>query len=248
MRTLAIYLSILISILTYALFICLPYCAILLMPEKKRAHYMRTVTLYLGKVVVKLALKPFVSIEFRDEAGQPLVPGIYVCNHRSATDPFLVSLFNVEAIQIVKGWPMKLPFFGFNARKSGYLDASKTTPDQYIKVFRDMIDSNVNVIAFPEGTRSGSRNMNSFHGGVFSLAKMLEIPIYPCCIAGNECFPDRSFKFHKTSKIIVKRLEPVMPETFKKYASTYIFKNKIHEMIRLETEALDREIDLANAQ
>ena len=100
-----------------------------------------------------------------------------------------MALFGVEAVQIVNGWPMKLPFFGFNARLAGYLDSTKTTLEEYPKLFKSLIEKNVNIIAFPEGTRSGSRNMNSFHSGVFRLAMELGIPVYPCCIAGNERFP-----------------------------------------------------------
>ncbi len=204
---------------------------------------MRAITLGFGRFIVKYALRPFVKVEYRDEANGVRLPGIYVCNHRSASDPFLVSMLDIEAVQIVKGWPMKLPFLGFSARKAGYIDSSKTTPEQYAEIFKSIINRGVSIIVFPEGTRSGSRNMNPFFCGVFKLARQIGIPLYPCCIVGNEFFPDRSFMFHKTTKIIIKRLQPVMPENFNSYRTARIFKRYVSNLIRNETEALDSEID-----
>ena len=153
-----------------------------------------------------------------------------------------MALFGVEAIQIVNGWPMKLPFFGFNARKCGYLDATQTQLEEYPAIVRNLIAQGVSIIAFPEGTRSGSTKMNPFHSGIFKLAMELKLPVYPCCIAGNEAFPDRSFKFHKTNRILVHRLPPVKPEAYEKMPSTYVLKKHIHTLIAQETEKMDREL------
>ena len=159
------------SIALFCAVALIPYLCILLLPKDLREHCMRSyMILNFGRAVIHLGLRPFIKIEYRDEAGTNTPTGIYVCNHRAGTDAFLMALFGVEAVQIVNGWPMKLPFFGFNARLAGYLDSTKTTLEEYPKLFKSLIDKNVNIIAFPEGTRSGSRNMNSFHSGVFRLA------------------------------------------------------------------------------
>jgi len=242
--TLLVFISVTISIALYSAVVLLPYLCILLLPKALREHLLRSfIILNLGRSVIHLGLRPFIRIEYRDEAGSHTPPGIYVCNHRAATDAFLMALFGIEAIQIVNGWPMKLPVFGFNARLAGYLDFTKTPLEDYPKLFNDLIEKNVSIIAFPEGTRSGSRNMNSFHSGIFRLAMELGIPVYPCCIAGNECFPDRNFHFHKSKGIIVKRLPPIMPETFRQYPSAFVFKKKIHDMIQQENQRLDAELD-----
>lgn len=233
-----------ISIALYGLLVAIPYCCILLLPKDLREHLMRSfIVLNLGRAVIHLGLRPFIRIDYRDEAGTDTPPGIYVCNHRAGTDAFLMALFGVEAVQIVNGWPMKLPFFGFNARLAGYLDSTKIPLEEYPKLFKSLIDKNVCIIAFPEGTRSGSRSMNSFHSGIFRLAMELDIPVYPCCIAGNERFPDRSFHFHKSKGIIVKRLSPIMPETFRNFPSAFVFKKKVHDMIQQENQRLDAELD-----
>ena len=242
MRTVLVYLSVSVCILLYLLVISVPYCITLLLPSGRCAHYMRILTLYMGKAVIYIALRPFARVRYSDLAEGCKEPGIYVCNHRAATDAFLMAAFGIEAIQIVNGWPMKLPFFGFNARKCGYLDATQTQLEEYPAIVRNLIAQGVSIIAFPEGTRSGSTKMNPFHSGIFKLAMELKLPVYPCCIAGNEAFPDRSFKFHKTSRILVHRLPPVKPETYEKMPSAYVLKKHIHTLIAQETEKMDREL------
>ncbi|MCR4573856.1 MAG: 1-acyl-sn-glycerol-3-phosphate acyltransferase [Lentisphaeria bacterium] len=244
MFTLLVSISVAISIALYSAVALIPYLCILLLPKQLREHLMRSfIVLNLGRTVIHLGLRPFIPIQYRDEAGTHTPPGIYVCNHRAGTDAFLMALFGVEAIQIVNGWPMKLPVVGFNARMAGYLDSTKTALEDYPAIFKSLIEKNVSIIAFPEGTRSGSRNMNIFHSGIFRLAMELDIPVYPCCIAGNEQFPDRSFHFHPAKGIIVKRLPPILPETFHNYPSAYVFKKKVHDMIQQENQRLDAELD-----
>ena len=242
MRTFLVYLSVSICILLYLLVISVPYCITLMLPGKRCAHSMRLLTLYMGKAVIYIALRPFVRVQYSDLADGATTPGIYICNHRAATDAFLMAAFGIEALQIVNGWPMKLPFFGFNARKCGYLDATQTPLESYPTIARDLIAQGVSIIAFPEGTRSGSTQMHPFHSGIFKLAMELKLPLYPCCIAGNEAFPDRSFKFHKTSRILVHRLPPVLPEDYANMPTAYVLKKHLHTLIAQETEKMDREL------
>ena len=58
----------------------------------------------------------------------------------------------------------------------------------------------------------------------------------------NEAFPDRSFKFHKTSRILVHRLPPVLPEDYANMPTAYVLKKHLHTLIAQETEKMDREL------
>ena len=232
-----------LSLATYVVVAFIPYAFVLLLHDPLRAHIMRYITLYLGKTAIFIGLRPFVRIKYIDAANGNDMPGIYICNHRSGLDAFLMAVFDKEMIQIVNGWPMKLPFFGFNARKSGYIDATRTQMDEYEPIFRKLLKSNVSIAVFPEGHRSQARQMNSFHSGIFRLAMELGVPVYPCVIVGNENFPDRDFRFHPTRKIIVKRLPPIMPEEFQKLPSAFVFKKKVHTLLQQEADALDAQLD-----
>lgn len=245
MYSILVYIAIFGSILIYTLLLLVPYLFILLLPKKPRAHWMRFLTLYLGRTVI-LALRPFVRIRYEKPANDSKQAGIYVLNHRSALDAFLVALFGKEVIQIVNGWPMKLPFFGFNARQSGYIDSTHADLNDTLNYARELISQGVSIIAFPEGTRSGSTTMNAFHSGIFLLARELQVPLYPCCIAGNEQFPDRKFRFHPTRKILVKKLPPILPEDYNRYPSAFVFKKQVHAIIAQETATMDQIINSSN--
>ena len=126
-----------------------------------------------GRVMVYRAVWPFVRVKFEDGAAGETRPGIYVFNHRSASDPFLGATLNIPVIQAVNGWPMRLPFFGFFARRGGYIDTTKLSYEEARDRMGRMLERGVSVAAFPEGTRSGSRRMNQFRSGVFKAAREL---------------------------------------------------------------------------
>lgn len=239
MYSLLVKIAVVLSVLLYCIPAILPYLCSFFIPKKKSAHLMRIITLNLGRTVIWLGFRPFVKITYQDEVTGAHPAGIYVCNHRAATDAFLVALFGEEAIQIVNGWPMKLPLVGFNAKRNGYIDSTQTSPEQYETIFSNLLKQGVSIITFPEGTRSGSRQMNPFHSGIFHLAMKLKAPIYPCCIAGNEHFPDKKFHFFKTKQIFVKRLKPIMPEEYDKLPSAYVLKKRIHAIIKQQCDLLD---------
>ncbi|MBO4344293.1 MAG: 1-acyl-sn-glycerol-3-phosphate acyltransferase [Victivallales bacterium] len=238
-----VHISVAASMAAYVCLVFIPYLLVLLLPKARRGHCMRFLTLGLGWTAVHIGIRPFVKVLYFDEAAEQDFPGIYVCNHRSASDAFLMSLFGKEAVQIVNGWPMRLPFFGFNARMSEYIDSTKIAVEDYPEVVRELLDKGVSVIAFPEGTRSESPVMNRFHSGIFHLAMELRVPVYPICISGNEHFPDRRFRFHKTRAIHVKRLPPIMPEEYQKFPTAYVFKKRMHDMIQQECLNMDRTIN-----
>ena len=237
-----LYISCVLCMTVYMALVSVLYGISLLLPARRRAHVMRGLALGLGKSVIHFGIRPFVKVVYTDAADADL-PGIYVCNHRSGLDAFLMASFDKEMIQIVNGWPMRLPFFGFNARMSEYIDSTKISVEDYPKVVGELIRKGVSVIAFPEGTRSESPVMNRFRSGIFHLAMELKVPVYPVCISGNEHFPDRRFRFHKTRAIFVKRLPPIMPEEYQKFPTAYVFKKRMHDLIQQECLNMDKTIN-----
>ena len=248
MYSLLVHIAAFSTMVIYYALISIPYIIIQFFPEKQRAHCMRALVLGMGKCVIYIAMRPFVKIKYTDAAGGIDVPAIYVCNHRSGSDAFLMAAFDKEAIQIVNGWPMKLPVFGFNARRCGYIDATKAGMEDFAGSFHRCMEEGVSILVFPEGHRSQSRAMGTFHSGVFHMAMELGIPIYPCCITGNENFPDRHFRFHPTRCIHIKRLPPLMPEDFANMPSAFVLKRKVHQIITAETALMDAELDAQNQE
>lgn len=246
--TTLIYLSIVFTSGLFCLIAGIPYILSLFLPKRIRGHMIRYIILCYGKMIVYIAIRPFIRVRFENRCvGEP-GPGVYVCNHRSASDPFLVSVFGQEVVQIVNGWPMQLKFYGYFARLGEYIDATRVDYETFKRLLKNLTGHGVSVVAFPEGTRSGRRFMNTFHSGIFHLARALQLPIYPCCIAGNEEMPTRQFRFKKSGTILIRLLPVISPVECASFPSAYALKKHVHNLIRQETECMDRELDYAEIQ
>lgn len=231
--TALIYVSMLLWSIGYCAVMLLPFVVASLLSKETRGRFVRWAILQYGRLMIYRAVWPFVRVKFEDGAVGENRPGIYVFNHRSASDPFLVATLNIPVIQAVNGWPMRLPFFGFFAQLGGYIDTTKMSYEEMRDRTRQMLARGVSVAAFPEGTRSGNRRMNQFHSGVFRVALELGAVIYPCCIIGNEALPDRRFRF-RCGQIRVRRLLPMAPEEVRRFGNAFLLKNHIRSRIQQE--------------
>jgi 1-acyl-sn-glycerol-3-phosphate acyltransferase len=196
--TISIYFNIAIATLIYCFTAVIPLgCALiaLLLRGHPTANFIRIVIHYYGRLITQVAVWPFIRLSYRDTASNECGAGVYICNHRSASDPFFAWVFGQKIVQIVNGWPMRLVFFGFFARQGEYLDVTQLSYEQAKHKISQLISAGVSVVAFPEGTRSGKREMNKFHSMIFRVSHELKLRIYPCCILGNEQIPDRNFLF-----------------------------------------------------
>jgi len=195
-------------------------------PWKK--YYQRIVLLY-GRVMIYVAFFPVVRVRYQDLAPGDNKCGIYIFNHRSASDAFLVGALNVTMIQIVNGWPMRLPFFGIFAKLADFIDATKMTLEEITDHIKKITDTGVSVIVFPEGTRSGGRTMNHFHSGIFRVAQTLKLPVYPCSITGNENLPNRSFRFSVGTAQV--RKGAAIPMEWLEHDTAFVLKRKVQNLI-----------------
>ncbi|MDD2478467.1 MAG: lysophospholipid acyltransferase family protein [Victivallaceae bacterium] len=239
--TLFIYLSMAFWTIIYCSIAMVVYLIALVSPKRLSGHIMRYVILYYGQTMIHIAIRPFISVKYEDQAAGDKRPGIYIFNHRSASDPFLMSIFGIEAIQVVNGWPMRLPFFGHFARSCEYIDSTKIDYEAVKEHIASLVSRGVSIMAFPEGTRSDGRVMNKFHSGIFKLAMDTKTLIYPCAIVGNEYLPDRKFRFPKCGKIVIRRLKAIETAEIEKCPTAYALKNRIRNIIQAETEKMDKD-------
>ncbi len=218
----------------YLLVALLPFTILKLMGREPRS--VAFIARY-GRLISRVGVWPVMRVRFEDMAPEERRPGIYICNHRSGSDPFLAALLATPQIQIVNGWPMRLFFFGFFARLNGFIDSTAVDYEQLRALVKQKLDLGISVTAFPEGTRSGSRKMNPFHSGIFKVALDLQVPVYPCCIVGNEELPDRKFRF-SSGRVRVRRLPPMPPEAMKA-KTPYVLKKQVWNRINEECIAME---------
>ncbi len=235
-----IYINILIVSALYCLFSIFPLLTIIILlrfNRQKIAHWLRFFILWYGRSIIRFAVFPFVRVTYEDNAPDEVVPGIIIVNHRSASDPFLVAMLGRKIIQTVNGWPMRLPFFGFFARNAEYIDITKIQYDDLRNHIGYLLQKGVSIISFPEGTRSGSRTMNQFHGGIFRVAHELKATIIPVCITGNENIPSRKFRF-SCGHIRIRKLPSVKSETIAEL-TPFALKTYVHSIMVAETSKMD---------
>ena len=225
------------TILYFAL-IALPFLVALCLPKWPRRAVLRWLVLGWGIVATRVGVWPFIRLGVSGEKpGKE--PAIYVFNHRSGSDAFLVSAMKRPMIQAVNGWPLRLPLLGFVARQAGYLDITSLDYPTALQVVREHLEHGVSVIDFPEGHRSGSKAMLPFQSGAFRMARDLGVPLYPGVITGNEHNPTRHFRL-SCGRVHFHLLPPISPETARGFPSAFALKQYVRE--RMAKAAAEHEV------
>jgi 1-acyl-sn-glycerol-3-phosphate acyltransferase len=165
-----------------------------------------------------------VRVRYVDHAPGESPPFVYVANHRSTSDAYLMACLPCEVVQVVNIWPFRIPFLGAIARIAGYLSVREMPMEDFLRQGTALLSQGVSVIAFPEGTRSGSRTMGPFHGSAFRLAIHAGAKIAPLAISGNENIPSRGSLWLHPGEITVQKL-PALDAA--KYQTLGAFKLKI---------------------
>jgi 1-acyl-sn-glycerol-3-phosphate acyltransferase len=174
---------------------------------------------------------PLVRVKYVDHSPQEVPPFIFVSNHRSASDAFLMSCLPFECVQVVNIWPYKIPLVWLIGTIAGYLRVREMPFDEFLAKGTKLIKEGVSIIAFPEGTRSGSRRMGPFHGSAFRLARATGVKIVPLAISGNENIPRRGSVLLHPGRIIVRKLPAIKVEQYGTM-SPYQLKTLAREMIQ----------------
>lgn len=188
---------------------------------------------------VGLLFSPFIRMRYENHEGNnPSEPYIFVCNHRAASDAFLMSVLPHEAVQVVNIWPFKIPVLGYFARLAGYLNIRMMSHELFLEKALKLLEEKVSIIFFPEGTRSGKKEMGSFHGSAFRLALKSKASIVPLCIMGNENIPPKGSWLMRPGLIRVRRLPAIQWHEYKDM-NVFSLKNKVREIISRELELME---------
>ena len=201
-------------------------------------YFRRSIRTY-GRIVISMPF-PFVRVlyEYHTTPGDPGAPYIFVCNHRSASDAYLMCVLPNELIQIVNVWPFKIPVIGPFAKAAGYLSIKQMEHEDFIARCRELLAQGVSIVFFPEGTRSASRRMGSFHGAFARLAQISGAPIVPVCISGTEDKPLKSSLVLRPGVVRVRRLPAIVREEYKDLP-VFALKNKVRERIQRELDVME---------
>ena len=136
----------------------------------------------------------------------------------------------LEAVQVLNIWPAHMPLIGFLVKVAGYLRVREMPFEDFLRDGSKLLDEGCSIIAFPEGTRSGSTRMGNFHGSAFRLAQHNKVKIAPIAIDGNEDKPTRGGFWMHPGVVTVTKLPSVTPEEYEGM-SAFTLKNLVRDRI-----------------
>ncbi len=207
--------------------------------RRKTLRLVRRIISYYGAAILRCAW-PWVRVRYVDHAPDETPPFVFVANHRSSSDAYLMAFLPCEVVQVVNIWPFRIPLLGAVARIAGYLSVREMPMEHFLRKGAELLSQGVSVVAFPEGTRSGSTTMGPFHGSAFRLAIHAGARIAPLAISGSENVPRRGSLWLRPGRITVQKL-PALDAAQYQTRDSYLLKNLAKEMIRQHLDRVEGE-------
>jgi 1-acyl-sn-glycerol-3-phosphate acyltransferase len=134
-------------------------------------------------------------------------PHMFVANHSSFTDVFLVVRLPWEMKWLSKKSIFSIPLLGWQMRAAGdvpIVRGDKESAREAMEKMRSILEGGVSVILFPEGTRSADGSLGEFRDGAFRLAIEAGVDVVPLAIVGAaQSLPKRSFVFRPSAATLL---------------------------------------------
>jgi 1-acyl-sn-glycerol-3-phosphate acyltransferase len=115
-------------------------------------------------------------------------PFVVVANHQSLLDILLLSRLPREMKWVAKESLFKLPWVGWMLRMSGDIPIRRGDVEsggEALARARRYLANGMNVMIFPEGTRSAKGTLLPFKSGAFRLALEAGVPVLPVAVNGT---------------------------------------------------------------
>ena len=137
---------------------------------------------------------------------------VYASNHVSWYDIFAIASVLPRYTFVAKAELRKIPIFGWGAEGAGVVFLARENRKSAFEAYEAVakkIEHGLNVVVYPEGTRSTSYLLRPFKKGPFVLAIAAGAPVVPVVVYGTrEVMPKGSYRV-RASTVHVHLLEPV---------------------------------------
>ncbi len=119
----------------------------------------------------------------------PSPPYLFMCNHQSALDIYaLLARLPLSFRWIAKRSLFRIPFLGWAMARAGHISIDRDNAREALKAIDEAarkIREGLNIVMFPEGTRSPDGTLLPFKKGGFALALRAGVPVVPVGIEGT---------------------------------------------------------------
>ncbi len=155
---------------------------------------------------------------------------LYIGNHQSFFDVIL----GYHLCPAVTGFMSKktfekVPLLNVWMKMNYCLFLTRTDPRQDLKLIlkaQDFIKAGISIFIFPEGTRSKTGEMGTFHEASFKIATKTGCPIVPVAFTNTREVLEAHFPKIKSTRVIVTFCPPIDPGTLegddKKHVGAYV--------------------------
>ncbi|KAG6497057.1 hypothetical protein ZIOFF_044943 [Zingiber officinale] len=139
---------------------------------------------------------------------------IFICNHASPIDIFLVLwLTPIGTVGIAKKEIIWYPLLGQLYVLANHLRIDRSNPTAAIESLKEaaraVMDNNLSLIIFPEGTRSRFGRLLPFKKGFIRIALQTRLPIVPMILIGTHSAWRKGSLRVRPTPITVKYLPPM---------------------------------------
>lgn len=145
-------------------------------------------------------------------------PVLLVSNHQSFMDMPLQTMLPCKMKWISKKSLFKIPIMGWSMKLCGHIsiDRKKRTSIKSLEhQMMPVMEQNIPIMIFPEGTRSETGQLRTFKNGAFDLAIKHKWLIQPVVIDGTyKLLPSGDWRFHLKENIFLSLLDPIDPVRF----------------------------------
>lgn len=144
---------------------------------------------------------PILGIKIEKQGKVHDAPALYVCNHRSLSDPMALTYF-LDAFVIAKAEVGDIPLLNKGALITGIIYVKRESIDSRKATRKAMVDtvlSGENVLVYPEGTTNANFHTLPYRPGTFVEAAKHGIPIVPVTLeykSENDLWIDRGLIEH----------------------------------------------------
>jgi 1-acyl-sn-glycerol-3-phosphate acyltransferase len=116
---------------------------------------------------------------------------IFMCNHVSNLDPpVILPLLPGHCSVLLKKELMRIPILGTAMRMGKFVPVERghrrEAAQASVAAAADALRSGLNILVFPEGTRSKDGRLSTFKKGPFFLAQQTQAPIIPIALSGTQ--------------------------------------------------------------
>jgi len=135
----------------------------------------------IGCGIIRLYCRLMFNLDIRWRGEMPVGPKIFIANHPSATDPFVLHLLSREPLGVmIVSTAFTFPLFGVFIRRAGQIQVLPGQGERAMEQARDYLKAGYSVGIFPEGgfspQKGGFRKPRS---GAVRLALGTGVPVIP---------------------------------------------------------------------